>query len=775
MNTGSGKTVVGLMILQSCLNEGKGPAVYVVPDSYLVSQVCEEAKKLGITAVIDRDDYLYTENRAILVTTIHTLVNGRSAFGMRSSNNYPIGSVLIDDVHACLDTITTQFSIKISSKQDLYKEIIDLFADQWKEYNINSYINIIENCDPSKTAIIPFWMWKEKQKEIYKLLSKHNNDQENYPGIFFNLPLLDDSLQVCDCFVTANCLEIVPEGISISKIKSFDNAQRRIFMSATLSDDSVFASALGLYKEDISNIITPDNANDVGDRLILFPRHLNSEITNDDIKERVISVSETHNVVVIVPSYERAKYWDPKGLKTFGKDNIANGVSTLKDNHLGLCVFVNRYDGIDLPNNACRMLVIDGLPPLRNEKDKYIQSVDSASNILRREQIQRIEQGMGRGVRSNSDSCCIVLMGDNLADILLRNNGVSFFSNATKEQYDLSKELWDLLKQENPKPTVDDIFDLADYSLNREVEWIQKSKERLASVRYVSEPQFDRNTLSLRKAYDLSRTLQWQKAIDVIDRAINSESQNSTKGYLLQIKAKFCNFIDKAKAQQVLLSGKSKNASILSPIEGIRYEKIINNLDQAKAICDYITKNKLTQNEYVIHTNELVSKIVFSENADGFENALQEVGQLLGFVSTRPDQETCGEGPDNLWAVGENKYLVIECKSAAIAETISKDYCNQLGGSIRWFLKEYGDTYSALPVMVHRSKVIDSKATAVQNMMVITPEKADQFKNNINEFAIAVSQNSNWQDKVEINKLLKQYKLRGCELSEYYMSPYQEL
>lgn len=39
MNTGSGKTVVGLTILQSCLNEGKGPAVYVVPDKYLVKQV----------------------------------------------------------------------------------------------------------------------------------------------------------------------------------------------------------------------------------------------------------------------------------------------------------------------------------------------------------------------------------------------------------------------------------------------------------------------------------------------------------------------------------------------------------------------------------------------------------------------------------------------------------------------------------------------------------------------------------------------------------------
>lgn len=46
MNTGSGKTTVGLLMLQSCLNEGVGPAVYVVPDNYLVNQVCDEAKKI---------------------------------------------------------------------------------------------------------------------------------------------------------------------------------------------------------------------------------------------------------------------------------------------------------------------------------------------------------------------------------------------------------------------------------------------------------------------------------------------------------------------------------------------------------------------------------------------------------------------------------------------------------------------------------------------------------------------------------------------------------
>ena len=56
MNTGSGKTTVGLLILKSCLNEGVGPAVYVVPDSYLVEQVCEEAQNLGIKTSTDEKD-----------------------------------------------------------------------------------------------------------------------------------------------------------------------------------------------------------------------------------------------------------------------------------------------------------------------------------------------------------------------------------------------------------------------------------------------------------------------------------------------------------------------------------------------------------------------------------------------------------------------------------------------------------------------------------------------------------------------------------------------
>jgi replicative superfamily II helicase len=82
MNTGSGKTIVGLLILKSCLNEGKGPAVYIVPDKYLMRQVIDEAKDLGIEITDDTNSSRFLSGKAILVANIFKLVNGKSAFGV---------------------------------------------------------------------------------------------------------------------------------------------------------------------------------------------------------------------------------------------------------------------------------------------------------------------------------------------------------------------------------------------------------------------------------------------------------------------------------------------------------------------------------------------------------------------------------------------------------------------------------------------------------------------------------------------------------------------
>ena len=72
MNTGSGKTIVGLTILKSCIDEGKGPAVYVVPDNYLVQQVCAEAEKLGADGIIS----MRFSSNTVMQGTIEMLAYG---------------------------------------------------------------------------------------------------------------------------------------------------------------------------------------------------------------------------------------------------------------------------------------------------------------------------------------------------------------------------------------------------------------------------------------------------------------------------------------------------------------------------------------------------------------------------------------------------------------------------------------------------------------------------------------------------------------------------
>lgn len=592
MNTGSGKTVVGLIMLQSCLNEEKGPAIYVVPDNYLVKQVIDEAKRLGISATEDKDDYSYSNSKAILVTSIQTIVNGYSYFGMREGGNYPIGSIIIDDVHACMDKIISQFMIKIDAESDAYKELIAIFSSSLKDYNPKNYIDIVEMKDCRKKMLVPYWEWQRQQDNIYRILTKYDNSKNS--AIYFGLPLIERSLETCDCIITASAIEISPKGIDLDKISSLEEASRRIYMSATLADDSVFVSALGLNTEDMKNIITPENANDIGDRLIIFPKYVNSDISEIEIKEKIEEIAKKYNVVILVPSFSRAKFWDERGIRTATKDNIDKIVAALKSGkHVGKIIFVNRYDGIDLPGDACRMLVIDGLPPLNSIKDPAL-------------------------------------------------------------------------------------------------------------------------------------------------------------------------------SQEVLKAGKKLNAAILSPIAGIQYQRTINTIPQAQAISTNLDAEKLGLNELLVYVDGILANLCMGSEYEKFEEALSQIGTILGFVCSRPDKETGGYGPDNLWAIDTGKYLVIECKTEATTQTIKKDYCNQLSGSVNWFKENYVYPNECVPIMIHPSKVVDEVASPDENMRVMTEKELTCFRKNLRDFYSTLCQNGNLSDVNKINELLRIYKLRKDDIVNRY-------
>lgn len=776
MNTGSGKTVVALLALQSSLNEGIGNAVYVVPDQYLVHQVMAEARNLGIKTVDSETNLDFLSRKAILVINIHKLVNGRSVFGLRGINDVPLDTVLIDDVHSCIETINNQYTLNIKGGTDTYTNILNVLSMPIKLYSSDAHYHLYENTRQFFDFYLPFWIWQDKCNDIKRILVEADDDEKD--KISFALPLIEDSFSTCNCVISEKNIEITSKLINIDKIKSFSNAKRRIFMSATLFDDTVFYSTLGLRKDTIESVITPQKANDIGERLMLFPEFMNPEIEKKDIKQKLIELSKKYNVVVIVPTYDKANFWKDcaQQVLSVSDGNLESGINDMKSHLMGLTVIVNKYDGIDLPNGACRVLVIDDLPNVSSMYDRVVQSVNSNDSNLLRKQVQKIEQGIGRGVRSNIDYCVVIFTGSKLVNSMITRSGISFFSSATLAQYELSSLIWEQISNEEKKPTVDEIFALTKYVLERDVNWIRTSKERLNDIKYNKSLNYDGIATIVIDALMEHRNRNTIKAIKLLNDLSNESTNRITKGQITHLIAELTNFSDKVKAQEILKSGYKLNNNITKPIDGIEFTKNINLSKQPDNIIKYISENNIkSTNEYLLNIKELSEDLVFMPNtSESFEETLKNLFNAIGFSASRPEKEF-KTGPDNLVALGNGKYLIIECKNEAVNSLISKEYTNQLNGSINWFKTKYeGDDYTYVPVLIHKSNIFNYDASPDPTTRIIDEELIQKICNRIREFAINLQHTFEPFSSSSLSRLLGSNKLTANDIVELYTKTFKK-
>ncbi|ELB2102626.1 DEAD/DEAH box helicase family protein [Vibrio parahaemolyticus] len=766
MNTGGGKTSVGLLVLKSCLNEKKGPAVYVVPDNYLVDQVISEANQIGIITTKNPHDPRYLSGKSILVINIHKLVNGRSVFGVDDEGvKVPIGSIVIDDAHACLDTVDQQFTMEIPSASPLYNELHSIFASVLEKQSYAKYHEIL-NSEPSAFLQVPFWSWQKQQSAVTQALVKYKNDN----AIEFSYPLLKSHLQLANCVFSASKIEISPHFIPISVIPALGQAARKIFMTATLADDSILSTHFGVNPNELSNPITPDSAGDVGDRMILLPQVINPKITDQDIQQLCKSVSKKHNVVVIAPSTYRAKCWEGIADLTLSSNNISEGVARLKTQHVGLVVLNNRYDGIDLPQRACRLLVIDGLPDARNLIDRVKQSSLMSSNYDNVEKIQRIEQGMGRGVRSSDDYCVVMLTGKGLTSTIYTDNAIDNFSPATRMQMRISESV---AEQVADKPA-SELERLMDYCLLQDQQWVGYSKGQLAQLTYEERTDIKPIKLSLYEAYLLAIRGDFNGACRIIEATANACNDNALKGYLKQVLAEYTNINDESQAQLILLNANSYNQRLLKPLSGLSYTKV-NDLTQEQAMqcSSYLTGKFLIRNKMIIAANAVIDNLCFRpKSANKFEAAIDDLAKMLGFNSQRPEL-AYNKGPDNLWSIGNQQYLVIECKNEATSDSINKGYCNQLNGSSTWFENQYDFTSQHTPIMIHPSVKFEYASSPKTTIRIMNDQKLKELRQNALSFFESISTNNEINNVDAIRDKLAAYKLRGQDIVEHYTVPFK--
>lgn len=149
---------------------------------------------------------------------------------------------------------------------------------------------------------------------------------------------------------------------------------------------------------------------------------------------------------------------------------------------------------------------------------------------------------------------------------------------------------------------------------------------------------------------------------------------------------------------------------LLKPATGVTVTKLtLRSQGRVERIQKWI-KNFDNYSELDVAVSDILERLVFGVKADKFEQALNELSFALGFIGERPDMEW-KEGPDNLWALDDKNYLLIECKSEVdvTRSEVNKREAEQMNRSCAWFDKHYPGL-DAKRIIIHPSGKIQSAA-----------------------------------------------------------------
>lgn len=696
--TGSGKTLVGLLIAEWRRMKLGERTAFVCPTNQLARQVHAKSLGYGIEPVLliessedwdSADQTRFDRAEAIAITNYNHIFNRTPRIEAQT--------LVLDDAHTAEGPVANRWSLRFEreKKRGAYMSIVDVLADALPKAHLRALQN--DDLDPSRRqhveVVLPDGSHRVSERLAETIGPAVDGEKE-----WFAWDAIGAQLETCLIYVSWREVLIRPFVAPTFTQESFSNANQRVYLSATIGAGGELERSFG--HEPIKRIPKPLawDREGSGRRYMIAP---GAGRDGDDANHLIQDVVDrVGRALLLAPSGWRlrraAERVLPHGIPTLDADDIEQSLEAFTESDRAALLLANRYDGIDLPGEACRLIVMSGLPTGTHLQERFLDRRLGARHALAERIRTRITQGVGRATRSRRDTAIVALHGDDLIGFLTPREDRETLRSEIQAELEIAFSTAEL--------PLDDVLKSVNSFLAQDADW-QPTEDYLR--KYAEEhPQQDPPGAQQLTAAAPHEIVAWREAwrgdydaavaaAQQAAAALNHPTMGPYRALWLALAASWSIIAAGGEAPQTVALTREADMATRRmqwrpPLKAVAASSDLT-VDEALALrASKATLWLRRRFQSPKLERELTALEAGIEDSDAkvFENALKALGQLLGFDAERPAKEDAA--PDGAWQDGSRAWVIWEAKTEEDpAGEVSVQEARQANSHADWVRHNY--------------------------------------------------------------------------------------
>ena len=732
--TGAGKTLVGVLIAEWRRRALSERAAFVCSNNQLAHQAAAKARGYGVDVVLligpnrewgDDDRAAFEAGSAVAITNYHHIFN--------SDPKIDAQTLVLDDAHAGEPAVAGRWTINAERGGTLYDGLRDVIEDTLPRH-VASLLRE-EGADPRARQIVELvapTVVAHRQSDIARILDELLKDGSPSAYAWRSVR---PGLASCLMYVSWWGIQLRPLVAPSSTLPEFHDARQRVYMSATLGQAGELERSFGVTE--ITRIPLPRGweRQGSGRRLPLFPA-LVGEV---EVRGAIRGALETaEHSLVIVPAARDVEpaieAFVPDDMPVLLRDDVSSDFTSFTSEDCAALVLANRYDGMDLPDEACRLVLLYRLPLGAHLQEWFLFETLGAREALDERIRTRITQGMGRATRNRQDFAAVLFTGQELVSFLSREEVRASMRPELQAELDLG------IQYADSGVTIADALE-AFYEQGEDwqesEEHLRQAADELSSVPMPGAEALAASVSSEVKAWRHAWKEDFVGARENARRAAESLTGSRVKHYRalwLYLAASWAQLVAEQRGKEVdaRLAAELRREAEMAfnvlrwfprfedevepPAFGPEYAW------RSERAADWIDSYRRGQR--LRKKLEKLNERISSDDYKEFEMGLEDLGTCLGFESVRPNKEA---DPDCAWREGSDAWIIWEAKTMEHPDRLlaARD-ARQASSHRNWVKSQLGwpEPETSVTAVVSQRETVDSAAVAVcdGDVFLVSPE-----------------------------------------------------